>query len=270
MSNDATRATWKLGKEITAIQKLILLSLADRAGENAECWPSIKRIILDTNLDRKTLIDNRQQLIEKGYIEYTGDMRGRSKQIPVMRLTYVSHREDEEEKPKPKPTSTNNGTSPENGTSTSPENGTGDQSQKRDTETKTNEPISLTTTTSSIVFSEQTDKEILELKIAHLPNDQRDNDEFLKQCKWHVDKQKNDYTIQQRIGGLKNLIKRGSFETPMTYPKQKSNGTGESDLVIYSRYINGLKNDMALGLLPPDTIIPEFKEWERNRANVSS
>lgn len=268
MSNDATRATWKLGKEITAIQKLILLSLADRAGENAECWPSIKRITLDTNLDRKTLIDNRQQLIEKGYIEYTGEMRGRSKQIPVMRLTYVSHREDENDIPKPKPTSTENGTGSNLPPSTSTENGTGDQYRKRDTETKTTEPISLTTTTSSIVFSEQIDKEILELKNAHLPTDQREPEEFLNQCKWHVDKQKNYYNTQQRIGGLKNLIKRGSFETPMTYPKQKTNGNGESDLVIYSRYMNGIKSDISLGLLPGDTVIPGFEEWQRTVANA--
>lgn len=102
MSVDATRATWKLGKKITAIQKLILLALADRCGEGAECWPSLKRMMADTNLDRKTLITNRQQLIDKGLIEYTGRLAGSSNQIPVMRLTYVIHREDS--------TSTENGT----------------------------------------------------------------------------------------------------------------------------------------------------------------
>lgn len=93
MSIDATRSTWKL-QEITAIQKIILLSLADRAGENGECWPSIKRIMADTNLERRAVIDNRNILMEKGYIVYTGEYKGRSGQIPVMRLTYINNREE--------------------------------------------------------------------------------------------------------------------------------------------------------------------------------
>ena len=93
MSVDATRATWKLSKKITAIQKLLLLALADRAGENGECWPGISRLIADTNLDRHTIVDNRKILIQKGYIELTGELKGRTKSIPVMRLTYVKNRE---------------------------------------------------------------------------------------------------------------------------------------------------------------------------------
>lgn len=119
MSIDATRATWKLSGQITAIQKLILLALADRAGEDGECWPSIKRLEADTNLDRKTLINNRKKLIGLGLIELTGEMKGKKKQIPVMRLTYINQREQEF-------TSTENGirTSTEFGTRTSTKNGT--------------------------------------------------------------------------------------------------------------------------------------------------
>lgn len=95
MSVDATRATWKLDKQITAIQKLLLLALADRAGEDGECWPGIARLIKDTNLDRHTIVNNRQILIDKGFIEYTGELKGRTKSIPVMRLTYIDNREGE-------------------------------------------------------------------------------------------------------------------------------------------------------------------------------
>jgi len=136
MSVDATRATWKLPKtKITAIQKIILLALADRAGENGECWPSIKRMIEDTNLNRKTLIENRQILISLKLIEYTGNFVGKQKQIPVMRLTYVYQDLD----------GTENGTgeyftSTENNTGTSTENGTGNQYRNRDTEPKRLEP----------------------------------------------------------------------------------------------------------------------------------
>ena len=95
MSVDATIATWKLGKEISAIQKLILLALADRAGESGECWPSLKRIIKDTNLDRHTIIDNRQALINKGLLKYTGGFKGKTNSVPVMKLTYINNREGE-------------------------------------------------------------------------------------------------------------------------------------------------------------------------------
>lgn len=95
MSVDATRETWKLGKQISATQKLILLAIADRAGESGEAWPSLARMMLDTNLDRHTLINNRKTLIEKGLLEYTGDFKGRHNQIPIMRLTYIKNREDE-------------------------------------------------------------------------------------------------------------------------------------------------------------------------------
>jgi len=133
MSVDATRATWMLTKEqVTPTEKLFLLSCADRSGETSECWPSIKRICADTGLDRKTVLKVRQSVIDKILVEYTGEMKGRTKSVPVMRLTYVNHREE---------SSPNNGTpsvvsSPNNGTGSSPNNGTPKQSQKRDTEPK--------------------------------------------------------------------------------------------------------------------------------------
>lgn len=127
MSVDATIATWKLGKHlITSTEKILLLSLADRAGEEAICWPSIKRLCSDTCLDRKSVIRLRQSCIDKGLIEYTGNFHGKQKQIPEMRLLYVSHRENDLSTP----------TSPKNGTGTSPKNGTGNQSQIWDTEPK--------------------------------------------------------------------------------------------------------------------------------------
>ena len=137
MSTDATRATWKLGKEISAIQKLLLLSLADRAGEDGECWPSLKRITSDTNLDRKTIIQNRQELIDLGYIEYSGEFKGRAGQVPVMRLTFIQRRERDS---RPENGTVENFTSTINGTGTSTENGTGDQYRKRYTEPKRREP----------------------------------------------------------------------------------------------------------------------------------
>lgn len=52
MSLDATRWAWLQGG-IKPTAKFVLLSMADRAGEDHECYPSIKRLCDDTNLDRK-------------------------------------------------------------------------------------------------------------------------------------------------------------------------------------------------------------------------
>jgi hypothetical protein len=127
MSLDATLSTWKLPKSlVTSTEKLFLLSCADRAGEEGECWPSIRRLAADTCMDRKTIIDVRQSCIQKGLLEYTGEKRGRTKSVEVMRLTYINQRGE---------SSTENGT-PSNLSST--ENGTAKQYRKRDTESLSN------------------------------------------------------------------------------------------------------------------------------------
>jgi hypothetical protein len=94
MSVCAILATWKLTKkQVTPTQKFILLSYADRAGESFECWPSNSRLEKDTGYDRHTICENKQQLLEKGLISYTGEKRGRTKSIDVIRLNYVMPRE---------------------------------------------------------------------------------------------------------------------------------------------------------------------------------
>lgn len=98
MSLEATLATWEL-EELCSTEKLLLLSLARRAGEAHECWPSVRRICSDTGLDRKSVISHRQNLISKGLIAYTGEMKGRSLQVPVMHLIYVDIWEQKETVP---------------------------------------------------------------------------------------------------------------------------------------------------------------------------
>lgn len=118
---------------------------------------------------------------------------------------------------------------------------------------------------SSIILSETLDQEFIKLKEQHLPNDERTPEEFLKQCKFHIDTGNKKYTNQEKIGGLKRIIKKGCFETPKAYPRPKENSTGESDLVLYSRYVGDIKCQIDLKLLPEDTKIPTFEEWNSKR-----
>ena len=67
MSLDATRWAWMqpVGRSSA---KLVLLSLADRADEHHEAYPSIVRLCRDTELDRKTVLVNIAYLVETGVI----------------------------------------------------------------------------------------------------------------------------------------------------------------------------------------------------------
>jgi hypothetical protein len=139
MSVDATKWVWTLTKkEVTTTEKLLLLSIADRCGEKGECWPSIKRLMTDTLMDRKTILKIRQSLIDKNILSYTGDFMGRTKSVPIMRLNYIQVDPKKPSKSYPQ-SSPKNGTaskisSPKNGTGSSPKIGTPKQSQNWDTE----------------------------------------------------------------------------------------------------------------------------------------
>ncbi|MEN3980273.1 helix-turn-helix domain-containing protein [Acinetobacter sp. CWB-B33] len=125
MSLDATIWAWKADVD-SSTQRLILLSLADRAGEDHKCYPSIMRMVKDTKMNRKTIIKVLDDLERKSLIKFTGSIVGNG--VKVYQLIGVMGREDE-------PTSTKKGTSGKNGTGsnlgtgsnigTSTENGTG-------------------------------------------------------------------------------------------------------------------------------------------------
>lgn len=90
-------------------QRLVLLTLADRAGETHRCYPSIKRMEKDTRLNRKTIIKVLDELEASGFIKDTGEISGNG--VKVYLLTGVIGREDDSV------TSPQSDTSPKNGTS---------------------------------------------------------------------------------------------------------------------------------------------------------
>lgn len=84
MSRAAT--DWAWGLELKASQKLLMLSLADRADESHCCYPSIQRLVKDTGMDRKTIGKWIGQMIDDGLITDTGERKGKTKQVRVLRL----------------------------------------------------------------------------------------------------------------------------------------------------------------------------------------
>lgn len=132
MSLDATIWAWR-AEVGSSTERLILLSLADRAGENHKCYPSIMRMVKDTKMNRKTIIKILDVLEAKGLIKFTGSIVGNG--VKVYQLLGVVGREDDQTNTKKGAngkngtssnlgTGSNIGTSTENGTSTSPKNGT--------------------------------------------------------------------------------------------------------------------------------------------------
>ena len=84
------------------------MTLANCAGASMTAWPSIEYLCKVTSLNRKTVIDGLKRLRDMGLIERTGEMIGRTGQVPIYRIVCSN--------------STKNGTGTESGTST--ENGT--------------------------------------------------------------------------------------------------------------------------------------------------
>ncbi len=133
MSLDATIWAWKANVKNSS-QRLVLLTLADRAGENHKCFPSLKRMERDTKLNRKTIIKVLDELEADSFIKFTGETAGNG--VKIYQLIGVFGREDDHPTSSKNGTSTesgtgsnlgtgsNNGTSTNNGTPSSTENGT--------------------------------------------------------------------------------------------------------------------------------------------------
>ncbi len=80
MSIDATRWAWTVPVNNSS-QRLVLLSLADRAGEEHTAWPSIERLAKDTVLDKKTVQKVILELINLGLVQDTGERTGPTKRV---------------------------------------------------------------------------------------------------------------------------------------------------------------------------------------------
>ena len=88
MSFKYTKSVWSFsfkGKN-RAIKKLIMLNLADRAGEDGLCFPSVAKIAEDTLLDRRTIMTAITSMIDEGLLEDTKMRKGQTKQVRVLRI----------------------------------------------------------------------------------------------------------------------------------------------------------------------------------------
>ena len=122
MSLEATLWAWKAPVNNSS-QRLVLLSLADRAGENHTCFPSAQRLVKDTMLNRKTVLKAISDVIALGLVVDTGKRVGNG--VRVLQLIGVGNREGFVDLTDPKNgTGGKPHTDPKNGMPTDPKNGT--------------------------------------------------------------------------------------------------------------------------------------------------
>lgn len=124
MSLDATLWAWQ--QKLRPTHKLLLLSLADRAGPDHTVWPSCAQLEADTGLNPKTIYEAIGQLKSTGLLRDTGSRKGITKQVIVYQLMGV---EDRSKHTRKRNTSENGSdpktesNTPENGCPNTPENG---------------------------------------------------------------------------------------------------------------------------------------------------
>ena len=89
MSVNATRFAWECDLSKTtkrSAKRLVLLALADRANKENMCFPSIARVVKDTEMDRKTVMNTINDLIQLGLVSDTGDRKGGTNQVRVLKI----------------------------------------------------------------------------------------------------------------------------------------------------------------------------------------
>ena len=138
MSIDATRWAWKAPVKNSS-QRLVLLSLADRAGEEHTAWPGIERLAKDTALNDKTVQKVLLELIKSGLVIDTGERKGPTKRTKVLKLNGVKGREECTQKQDDL-----NSKKDSSSDANTPKNGDIKQSQKRNDSNNGNNPESGT------------------------------------------------------------------------------------------------------------------------------
>lgn len=89
MSVNATRFAWECDLSKTtkrSAKRLVILALADRANKENMCFPSIARVVKDTGMDRKTVMNTINDLITLGLVSDTGDRKGGTNQVRVLKI----------------------------------------------------------------------------------------------------------------------------------------------------------------------------------------
>ena len=238
MSIDATNWAWGI-QGVSSTEKLILLAYADRAGETHEAWPSWRRLILDTCLDRKTIDKGLKSLQAKGLMIKTGE---RVRQVYKYRLMGVKGRESQLPPKKLSPTSTKNGTSDKNGTST--KNGTGTSPKNGTRNHQLNHHRNPNAETPS--FSSLSDFKtfVIDLVTATGKNP---IDVLVEEVIYYADKFQETRDPVESVKMAITLIKSGKWKTPHGFKGFSSKAVREKDEQYEKQKQHQIQQDAKIG-----------------------
>ena len=84
--------------------------------------------------------------------------------------------------------------------------------------TTVEDEIDQKVSSSDFVISKKGDEKLLKLRNDCLQDEERTDEEYLKQCKFHVEaSESNGYTHKQSLIGLEKIIREGEFKKPKGY-----------------------------------------------------
>ena len=86
MSNEAIN--WAFQQPVPkSSTKFVLVAMANLAGTDMTCWPSMQYLINATGQDRKTVLEGMKRLRDAGFLADTGDRKGQTRSVVVYRLS---------------------------------------------------------------------------------------------------------------------------------------------------------------------------------------
>lgn len=86
MSNEAIN--WALDQPVSkSSAKFVLVAMANLAGADMTCWPSMQYLVNATSQDRKTVLEGMKRLRQAGFLVDTGARKGATKSVVVYRLS---------------------------------------------------------------------------------------------------------------------------------------------------------------------------------------
>lgn len=196
-------------------------------------WYSLSdEVLLDLNLDKTCLKPLPSLIRQKSSMDYTK----------------IVNALDENRRPIP---DTKPDTKPDKKTTTT-----------REQPNETSSPPPIQPSSSEVIFNKKTDLEILSHKS---PTDERSNEEFLLQAKFHIEHCSDKQLPRaQRIRGFIKLLQAHHFETPKGYvnPKllalQKEFKEKEAE---FSAKLGDIRSQKNLGLLPNDYPEPKASDY---------
>jgi biotin operon repressor len=106
--------SWAAKQSLPALEKLVLLMLADRADDNDKCWPSVPKLMEDCSMSRAHVQKCRKKLEERGLVRRVAQTRtyGQTSNMYYLDLSLTIEKETSDPASNRGPPASNRGPEP--------------------------------------------------------------------------------------------------------------------------------------------------------------